>query len=253
MTTANPCTCTNDSVKIDRAELLRNLGNNKKSSKGKKLMEIEDEPDHMDKTSSSTKSRRKSSDITLKDDHFNGGHAHRKSLEIKSPNQDKIKQKDSPRAKKSTKRTMMQKHPMLKKTSAYEPKSVRETRQKEAKDHTKVQQGSKKIKKASISPKNRAGKHSIESKAEILGETDNIRRIRRLVKAKDDEEVLFENWICCDECGKWRKIDDETLWSKIQGKPKILCKNLPGIVCGSPEENWKQTYYTVSEKVKSAH
>jgi len=148
-------------------------------------------------------------------------------------------------------------HPILKKRTAYESKSSKETAQKEGKDSSKVLQSTKKIKKVIVSPKARAAKVSVEkesatspvrklderkSRAEIIpGEADNMRRIRRLVKAKDNEEILFENWICCDECGKWRKIDDENLWSKLQGKPKILCKNLPAVVCGSPEENWKQT------------
>jgi jumonji domain-containing protein 2 len=255
MIIANPCTCTNDSVKIDRAELLRNIANlDKKNTKGKK-MEIEDEPE---KTSSSTKSRRKS---TSDADQILG--SSRRGVEVKP---DKNKIKDDSRPKRGSKRNEILSHPILNKKPSYEPKSVKETRQKD-KENLKVQQGSKKIKKISISPKGKNRKNSQEkdgsvspsrkfedkkSKAEILpGDTDNMRRIRRMIKAKDNEEILFENWICCDECGKWRKMHDENLWNKLQGKTKILCKNLPGASCSLPEENWKQSYYTVSEKVKN--
>jgi len=135
----------------------------------------------------------------------------------------------------------------------------------------KIQPGSKKIKK-SISPRANSQKNSSErerSKGDspirtrndevrrkrsdsVPGEIDSLKKIRKLVKADDSEDIFVENWIQCDDCGKWRKIVEEGLWKKLQGKPKLVCKSIPGLACKSVEENWKQTYVTISEKLKNS-
>ena len=42
----------------------------------------------------------------------------------------------------------------------------------------------------------------------------------------------------------------EILWKKLQSKPSLSCKCVPGMICRSYEEDWKQTYITIAEKVK---
>ena len=174
---------------------------------------------------------------------------------------------------------------LAKKRKAYEPKNIREKKQekdlekvKGKESASKVLKGSKKVKKTSISPKTRSRNNSCDSDLGILGspskrknsqgnDVDN-RKIRKLVRASETEVVFVENWLQCDECGKWRKITDgkvkffrnilslinllEILWKKLQSKSNLTCKCVPGIVCKSTEENWKQTYITIAEKVKES-
>jgi len=281
---AHPCTCTNDSVKIDKQEFLKNLaltikkpvkspatkGNSKKNS-----MDIEEEggksKTEFDKISSSTKASRR-----LSEEQSSGGRCSfhllesyptRKNFDEKAKAADKTYTRRLRRTA-GNKEILTPPVVVVPKRRVEEPKHVKERNQKE-KDHEvpKVSQGSKKIKKQSISPKSRSQKTSMEKEKpgkhddgqdaprrkrsdSTPGETEHLKKIRKMVKAGDNEDVLVENWFQCDDCSKWRKIVDEGLWKKVQSKPKLSCKSVPGLACKSPEENWKQTYFTISEKAK---
>ena len=118
------------------------------------------------------------------------------------------------------------------------PKNIRESKpdkenekQKSKNSRSKVLKGSKKIKKtlssSPHSPKTRSRTSSCdgdlrisslpsartrikrdESKRKSLRGNDINNKIRRLVKASKNEDVFVENWLKCDDCGKWRKITD---------------------------------------------
>jgi len=69
--------------------------------------------------------------------------------------------------------------------------------------------------------------------------------IEMLLVNKSFKSLLFEDWVQCDSCKKWRKIHDESLLKK----KKFFCNDVGNMNCTLPEENLK-AYVTLSEQSK---
>jgi hypothetical protein len=92
-----------------------------------------------------------------------------------------------------------------------------------------------------------------EEKAGFVGR----KKRRSISKENNKKSEPIDNWLCCDECNKWRKISKSKLVDYLldidldQFKSGFKCNFIKNLNCNSAEEKWRRKYTTIKRNNSS--
>eukprot|EP01017_Pseudomicrothorax_dubius_P024042 TRINITY_DN2558_c0_g1_i2.p1 TRINITY_DN2558_c0_g1~~TRINITY_DN2558_c0_g1_i2.p1 ORF type:complete len:340 (-),score=53.17 TRINITY_DN2558_c0_g1_i2:109-1128(-) len=209
MPKATRCECVGDSVRIDKRQFVENLKESDYRDYpefARRVEYLEECLEEADSVSTAPRSGKKSKDPST---------AKKSKKGKKKQSLAELGTASSEKSMRLTSRSTVQDKDLRRKT-----RSSREKIEQTAVDDVEVMPGIQ--------------KKSIEKTRRRRG----LRFTMKKATKKTTPDLIIENWVACDQCSKWRRIDSNFDVKKL--KKTFHCDQIQGTTCKTPEENWKQ-------------
>lgn len=233
--TVTRCTCIKDSVKIDKKEFFKTLLASPIYGKMPYVRKICAENGVTKEDIEELEAEEGNTEETMDSENRSHSKMRKKSIEERDMALEESKS-PSPKLKKNN----TGKKPNTRRSSNNKPNKEGEENENKEEDENseegsqvpRLSSRTKKIKKIDDDP------GSEPKRQKGSNEKSKKNSTQKLQKEAKSEELIFENWVQCDDCNKWRLVrtDNEEDANKLLKKKKITCSNIPGRSCDESED-----------------